>query len=307
MGLFDFLPGKEKPSEHATNRPAESSSSGAPPAADLDAPPAYHSINGHSIKTSAAHDAAAAYNHIHQGDNEDPAIWSCRGCGVTNAPVRYKCTSVLCRSFSLCFECHKNPTEHHTKHAPHNFALVTSAEGIWACDGCGTRDAPLRAKCRSCPDSDLCLDCFTGRGVANVHPAHPREEDFTWALYSDAVWECEGCGSKNGDLAFKCRSCRDLSLCPKCFGSVEKHHKLHSSQSDYMPVISLNRWWKCESCGTPQEKLIEKKRASVRWDCKHCENDSLCSKCFEKVDKKHKKHPRSEDFAAVFYLDMCVE
>jgi hypothetical protein len=49
--------------------------------------------------------------------------------------------------------------------------------------------------------------------VANVHPAHPREEDFTWALYSDAVWECEGCGSKNGDLAFKCSEYDILTLC----------------------------------------------------------------------------------------------
>jgi transcription elongation factor Elf1 len=91
-----------------------------------------------------------------------------------------------------------------------------------------------------------------------------------------------------------------------------------------MPVVSLNRWWKCESCGQAQEELIKKKRAAVRWDCKHCGNDSLvstaiipqpsetnheymqCTKCFEKVDKKHKKHPRPEDFAPVLYLDMCV-
>ncbi|KAG9118615.1 hypothetical protein FRC07_006786 [Ceratobasidium sp. 392] len=302
MGLFDFLPGKEKPLETPTNRPTVGSSSGPVD----DAPPAYHAVTGGpEIRSSLAHDARVAYAHLQQADNEDTAIWSCRGCGITNAPVRYKC--LLCHSFSLCFECHKNPTAHHSKHAPHNFALVTAAEGIWGCDGCGTRDAPLRAKCRSCPDSDLCLDCFTGRGVANVHPAHPREEDFSWSLYSDATWECEGCGVKNGDLAFKCRSCRDLNLCPNCIGSAAQHHKLHPDQSDYMPVVSLNRWWKCQSCGNAQEELIKKKRAWVRWDCKTCGNDSLCTKCFEKVDKKHKKHPRPEEFAPVLYLDMCVK
>ncbi|KAG8713877.1 hypothetical protein FRC08_012695 [Ceratobasidium sp. 394] len=205
MGLFDFLPGKEKPVETPTNRPTGSS------AADSDAPPAYHAVAGGSqIQTSMAHDARVTYGHLQQADNEDAAIWSCRGCGITNAPVRYKC--LLCHSFSLCFECHKNPTEHHTKHAPHNFALVTATEGLWGCDGCGTRDAPLRAKCRSCPDSDFA-----------------------------------------------------------------------------------------------QEELIKKKRAGIRWDCKYCGNDSLCTKCFEKVDKKHKKHPRPEDFAPVLYLDMCVD
>ncbi|KAB5591267.1 Zinc finger, ZZ type protein [Ceratobasidium theobromae] len=284
MGLFDFISFKDKPSDLPTHRPPPESTSSNPPA-HADAPPAYHSLEGNGIRSSAAHDAATAYNHLRQDDNEDPAIWSCRGCGITNAPVRYKC-------------------KYHTKHAPHNFALVTAHEGIWRCDGCGTHDAPLRAKCRSCPDADLCLECFTGRGVANVHPAHPREEDFSWSLYSDATWECEGCGLRNGDLSFKCRSCRDLTLCPKCIGSAEQHHKLHPNKNDYMPVISLNRWWKCESCGHKQEELIRKERASVRWDCKFCENDSLCSKCFESVEKKHKKHPRQEDFAPVLYLFM---
>jgi hypothetical protein len=57
MGLFDFLPGKEKAVTAPTNRPAAGPSTGA----DADAPPAYHAVTAgpeirSSVRTFAAKD-----------------------------------------------------------------------------------------------------------------------------------------------------------------------------------------------------------------------------------------------------------
>ncbi|KAG8708885.1 hypothetical protein FRC09_000982 [Ceratobasidium sp. 395] len=223
--------------------------------------------------------------------------WSCRGCGVTNAPIRYKC--LLCNSFSLCYECHKTPAEHHSKHAPHNFALVIEPELIWSCNNCDTEDSPVRAKCRRCPDVDFCEECFTNSELKEIHPEHPGTEDFSWTMYSDAAWECEGCGAPNGDLGFRCKQCRDLMLAPQ-------HHKLHPAASDYTPVMALTRTWICDGCEKDDSELKSKDRAGIRWDCKHCKDASLCVKCFKKVEKKHKKHPNEEEFTAVLYPSLYV-
>ncbi|KDN45531.1 hypothetical protein RSAG8_04855, partial [Rhizoctonia solani AG-8 WAC10335] len=158
-----------------------------------------------------------------KGDDDSERVdagWSCRGCGLTNSPIRYNC--MLCPQFSLCYECHKNPREHHTKHEPRNFAFVTTTRSDRECDGCGACDGTTRAKCRFCQDVDLCPDCFNN-GLSEVHPEHPKESDFGWYVYDDSGWECEGCGTKNGDLAFKCNECRDLILCPKCILSAGRH------------------------------------------------------------------------------------
>ncbi|CAE6507184.1 unnamed protein product [Rhizoctonia solani] len=241
-----------------------------------------------------------------KGDDDSERVdvgWSCRGCGVTNSPIRYKC--MLCHQFSLvteCFECHKNPREHHTKHEPRNFAFVTTAKSDWECDGCGACDETRRAKCRSCEDVDLCLNCFT-KGLSEVHPEHPEEKDFGWYIYDDSGWECEGCETRNGDLAFKCGECRDLILCPKCILSAGEHHKLHPDPSLYTPIIALNRDWECNSCEKSLRKLIEKDRGEVRYSCNHCQDYDLCSKCIEKVAKNHKEHPQIEDFTPVLYID----
>ncbi|KAG8713878.1 hypothetical protein FRC08_012696 [Ceratobasidium sp. 394] len=158
----------------------------------------------------------------------------------------------------------------------------------------------MRAKCTRCPDVDLCEGCFT-EDLKEIHPEHPKKEDFSWTKYSDAAWECEGCEAPNGDLGFRCKQCRDLMLCPKCIENASQHHKLHPTASDYMPVIALTRSWTCDGCEKTDSKLRSKGRAGIRWDCKHCKDASLCVKCFKKVEKKHGKHPNEEDFTPVLY------
>jgi len=304
MGLLDFLPSHSKGGDKKSNDAPVGSTSRSEPRSGhfTDVPPPYYAVPGSgAVRSAIGNDARNAL--IHLEDAGDSAIWSCRGCGVSNDSIRHKC--LQCPNYSLCHRCLPFSTTHHPRHAIHNFALVTLSEGIWKCDSCGERDGPLRAKCRSCPDYDICQNC--ANNLETTHSVHPSSEDFTWTLYSDAVWQCDGCGTKNGDLAFKCRSCRDMNLCPKCLPTAAMIHPIHPNETDYLAVLSLNRWWRCDSCHTPQEELIRKKRAEVRWDCLKCENVSLCSKCFDKREKKHKKHIPAENFAAVYYIDMCVD
>ncbi|CEL60617.1 hypothetical protein RSOLAG1IB_03855 [Rhizoctonia solani AG-1 IB] len=226
--------------------------------------------------------------------------WSCRGCGLINSPIQYRC--LLCPKFSLCLECHKNPTQHHTKHEPHCFALVTASESYWECNECGDCNGNARAKCRSCEDVDFCLKCFN-RGLSKIHPEHPKKSDFGWYIYDDSGWVCDGCNSRDCDLGFNCSKCRDFILCPKCIGSAHEHHKLHPDPQTYTPVIALSRDWVCDFCEKPLEKLTQRGLGAIRYQCNHCEDFTLCSKCVEKAPRKHKEHPQLENFTAVLYVD----
>ncbi|KAF8692099.1 Ig-like domain from next BRCA1, partial [Rhizoctonia solani] len=236
-------------------------------------------------------------------DGEDSGLvdlgWSCRGCGVTNSPTQYKC--LLCPRFSLCFKCHQSPAQHHTKHDPHNFAFVTKTTSCWECDGCGVSDENARAKCQLCEDVDFCLKCFN-KGLSKVHSEHPKESDFEWYVYDDSGWVCDGCESINSDLGFNCGKCRDFILCPKCIVSAHKHHKLHPDPQTYTPVISLSRDWECDCCGKSLEKLTKRGLGGIRYQCNHCEDFTVCVKCIENIPKKHREHPRLENFTPVLYI-----
>ncbi|CAE6529493.1 unnamed protein product, partial [Rhizoctonia solani] len=120
----------------------------------------------------------------------------------------------------------------------------------------------------------MAIRCASGGFFADA-PEHPNESDFGWYIYDDSEWECEGCETKNGDLAFKCSECRDLILCPKCILSAGQHHRLHPDPSLYTPVISLNRNWECNSCEKSLSKLIDKNRGAVRFTCNHCRDYDL--------------------------------
>eukprot|EP01017_Pseudomicrothorax_dubius_P046787 TRINITY_DN8291_c0_g1_i7.p1 TRINITY_DN8291_c0_g1~~TRINITY_DN8291_c0_g1_i7.p1 ORF type:complete len:240 (-),score=12.13 TRINITY_DN8291_c0_g1_i7:82-801(-) len=144
--------------------------------------------------------------------------------------VRSKC--VECPDFDLCPDCMKSRPH------PHAFSMITQPskgrfyKGLAAvthndvfCDVCKTSDIKgIRYKCTTCPDFDLCSNCFPSPG----HALHSFVAIVTSPFEVNLSYNCDGCRSsipKAPDVRYRCTICPNFDFCEKC---MKNNHHPHS-------------------------------------------------------------------------------
>ncbi|KXS17152.1 hypothetical protein M427DRAFT_264296 [Gonapodya prolifera JEL478] len=258
-------------------------------------------------------------NSVGQTQSGAAPLWPtvyCDRCRLHGLSERFKC--LVCVDFDLCKQCYGDAER---IHPGHRFGLVmplprrgdTTTFGgrrpVWPgvhCDGCLSTGLHERYKCQSCPDYDLCTNCFTD--VLRRHPGHqfrlflppttapniPAQPPFAReiALSQRGVpWptiSCNGCGLQGVHDRFKCRTCPNYDLCKPCHKSAAYIHPGHQFGLLYPAAIDADHstpvWYGifCDHCGL--ENIPQ------RYKCAECPDYDLCHSCFGSVAFIHPQH-----------------
>lgn len=184
----------------------------------------------------------------------------------------------------------------------------SSQGGVVACDVChqdGTRFD--RLKCATCPDFDLCHECyyninahwphqflqFSPRGGAPISlgprvrrqapageiPTNPLSSSFV----GEGVVKCDACGHMGTRFdTLKCATCNEFDLCNDCYqaGAHMAHQFLQPSICGGPPIHLGPRSGAtndgvvvcdfCQQVGTRFDRLM----------CATCDDFDLCSECY---------------------------
>eukprot|EP00117_Sycon_ciliatum_P045074 scpid7052/ scgid32441/ Zinc finger ZZ-type and EF-hand domain-containing protein 1 len=92
------------------------------------------------------------------------------------------------------------------------------------CDICSDTISPIRYRCLTCRDYDICRSCWTGLGeVKNCPEAGPGEMH----TFNEMRWSCDSCRVLINGTRIHCEECDDFDLCLGCHydGSTPLQHQ----------------------------------------------------------------------------------
>ena len=93
--------------------------------------------------------------------------------------------------------------------------------------------------------------------------------------------QCSNCKTKPIlGIRYKCRDCKELDYCEKCFTEKAKEHGHEFIKIETNDQKNVHHFVTCDNCGI-------KPIVGIRYKCKDCKNFDYCEKCYNDKAKEH--------------------
>jgi hypothetical protein len=148
------------------------------------------------------------------------------------------------------------------------------------CDGC--KKFPIignRFKCGKCKNFDYCDKCFAEKEKEHGHPFVKIETNDQKNVHHGV--KCDGCEiAPILGIRYKCKECKKIDFCEKCFAEKEKEHGHEFFKIETNDQKNVHHFVACDGCGI--SPIV-----GIRYKCGICKNFDFCEKCEKEKGEEH--------------------